>query len=96
MQCYDFHIDLDLLWCDNTCPTFIFSIKFERLVGQKILTRHSFHCMTPKPKFDGYDNRSEHSREGSKVMGCVCSQACIFHYAKKEGTAIGTSRYFKG
>ena len=44
-----------------------------------------------QPNIDKYDNRSAHSREGSKVMGCVQSGMHI-SLCRKEG-ANGTVTY---
>ena len=50
--------------------------------------------MNLEPKVDNYDNRFAHSREGSKVMGCVQPGMHISLCKRKESTNGNTySKY---
>ena len=46
-----------------------------------------------KPKIDKYDNRSAHSREGNKVMGCVQPGMHISLCRKEGANGTGICKY---
>ena len=51
--------------------------------------------MNLEPKVDNYDNRSAHSREGNKVMGCV-QPGMHISLCRKEGANGNGKRVFIG